>query len=1385
MMKRILLALLFLVIPLLAFAADTTPPGDISDLSVASYGSNVVALQWTVPGDNAATGHAAQYDVRYSTSEINSGNFASATRWTTTTSRPIMPGLDNAGVNRVQQTGVFGLTPSTTYYFAMKTADADNNWSGISNAVSQATSATGTVTDISTCQTLASAGTTYRLTADLNSVGSCMTINASNVTLDLNGYTVVYDNTGTSVMIPNGDFEEDLAGNWDISGAPQAARTANGDVIAWDGYHLAFNDMAQDQVIVSDWGRLPTNMNAVAYLVRPTKSFPAPVMNSGAGYGAVFYYEVERKNDSDNTISTVASTYKLTSTGIAFDNTTGTITRAAGGFLTGQGQRLVVGDLIKVSGSVSNDGVYKIKTVTDNTITLYPIDPLVRESAGSSVTIYSWGLGGTTNFAKNELFPWSTGSTAGQFRVKLTVFKEYVFYNWNNTVKSITYSTWIDKVGISTYQYQGVSTNSNRTGTTVKNGVIRQGDGHSFHGYGVSFDSGASSGTVQDVRIETNGIVGIGVNSSYCDNMMVQRAKITAESSYDFRRGDMKGNVVFGLLGTGGASTVRYIDGTSAQMSGIVSSGSGSLNDQSGAFIHNNYIQEQSNITNKHALIEYNMTNWNVYNNYVDADPGQGLEMPSGATNARVHHNEFHIRSLVPNSEYGWFSFDGIRLNDYGVQNTYQELKNNWVFNNNIYIYGQTNDVYRHKSGVGFHMNGILNNSSGQGNRIYNNYIRAVAIDNDVLVSAISPGSMYDATNRRANTVLYDNNVLESDGAVVQLTSYASANEALRFSNNTLNLIPGGMGLYSDSVTCNLTCKGGKTISYRYSAGRLTDMQFLDTTFTGDAVFESPPASTGGLAYYNRLDLLPVTASAVLNDLVVGGRSTDYGATVRAFIVEIDGTGTPNTFKWSNDNGATYTSGVAITGAYQALANGVQVKFAGTSGHTMGDNWRFSMPQEAFYHLDWTFDPTVKDGGDSPIQGATVTITDNAGLLVYTGSTGADGKLTTVPELVQTRYRTVNAYANPPFTALTKTPHTVAVTRSGYDNYSQPYTITAASAPDITMSGAGGEDTTPPVQSSLSPYGTLTAGATSTTLSLSTNENATCKYGTTIGTAYDNITSTFSTTGSLSHQQLVTGLTDGSSHTYYVRCSDSLDNKNTADNVISFSVGSPPADVTPPIRSLGEPSGMQVVDTIFTVMRITTDEVATCKYDNTAETAYASMAGTFDNTAGLQHAEQLTGLTNGSSHTYYVRCIDEADNANDNDYTVSFSVAPEQDTTAPTISLGSPSGVLASGTTAATLSVTTVNEASTCKYGTTGDTQYSDIANTFSTTGGQEHSQSISGLADGGSYVYYVRCQDSFNNVNASDFTISFSVANATPHPDAKQAVKKGFRSRGGVTIRR
>lgn len=86
-------------------------------------------LTWTAPGDDGDVGRATAYDVRISTSPIDSTNFEMAS---------IIHGVsppDSVGANETFI--IKGLTVGVRYWFALKTVDEAGNWSGLSNIVSK------------------------------------------------------------------------------------------------------------------------------------------------------------------------------------------------------------------------------------------------------------------------------------------------------------------------------------------------------------------------------------------------------------------------------------------------------------------------------------------------------------------------------------------------------------------------------------------------------------------------------------------------------------------------------------------------------------------------------------------------------------------------------------------------------------------------------------------------------------------------------------------------------------------------------------------------------------------------------------------------------------------------------------------------------------------------------------------------------------------------------------------------------------------------------------------------------------------------------------------------------------------------------------------------
>jgi hypothetical protein len=97
--------------------------------------------------------------------------------------------------------------------------------------------------------------------------------------------------------------------------------------------------------------------------------------------------------------------------------------------------------------------------------------------------------------------------------------------------------------------------------------------------------------------------------------------------------------------------------------------------------------------------------------------------------------------------------------------------------------------------------------------------------------------------------------------------------------------------------------------------------------------------STAGPVFYTSAS----TTVTGLNDMTAGGAYS--GTASRFFRVQIDGSGTPDTFSWWLSSSATNTvwnaQAVPISAGTYTLGEGMTITFATTTGHTLGDRWDF------------------------------------------------------------------------------------------------------------------------------------------------------------------------------------------------------------------------------------------------------------------------------------------------------------------------------------------------------------------------------------------------------------------------------------------------------------
>ncbi|HJX13165.1 MAG TPA: carboxypeptidase regulatory-like domain-containing protein, partial [Dehalococcoidales bacterium] len=216
---------------------DSTPPANVTDLAAVSTTYDSVTLAWTAPGDDASTGQAAQYEIRYAATSIGD-----ATAWDNATPAQGVAPPQPAGSS--ENFTVSALTDNTTYFFAIKTRDDANLWSGLSNSATANTTAAPPTPFFNIAHSqnrfsfMLAAGDNITETFNVTSVNSF----AGTVNLQFNGPPEIASSSvlfptqvtlgagqtqpvsltlGASAMTPSGNYQVGLGGQTSAYGGQQ------------------------------------------------------------------------------------------------------------------------------------------------------------------------------------------------------------------------------------------------------------------------------------------------------------------------------------------------------------------------------------------------------------------------------------------------------------------------------------------------------------------------------------------------------------------------------------------------------------------------------------------------------------------------------------------------------------------------------------------------------------------------------------------------------------------------------------------------------------------------------------------------------------------------------------------------------------------------------------------------------------------------------------------------------------------------------------------------------------------------------------------------------------------------------------------------------------
>ncbi len=243
----------------------------------------------------------------------------------------------------------------------------------------------------------------------------------------------------------------------------------------------------------------------------------------------------------------------------------------------------------------------------------------------------------------------------------------------------------------------------------------------------------------------------------------------------------------------------------------------------------------------------------------------------------------------------------------------------------------------------------------------------------------------------------------------------------------------------------------------------------------------------------------------------------------------------------------------------------------------------------------------------------------------------------------------------------------------------------------------------------------------------------------------------FAYSGWMTSSSYTTQAGDAGTHSVTVSVSDG--NGGTDSQVVTVTVNAAPSDTAPPVRSSGSPSGILITGTTSATLSLTTDEDASCRYATTANTAYAAMGGGFTISGAKAHSTTVSGLSDGGSYTYYVKCQDSLGNANTGDYAIAFSVAVGSVNHAPVLD---------------PIADILVTEGETVAFSPTATDADADSL-TFSYAGWISASSYTTQIGDAGTHIVTVTVDDGNGGTDTQDVTVTVNPAPDTTSPSVPQ----------------
>jgi len=567
--------------------------------------------------------------------------------------------------------------------------------------------------------------TTYVLDEDIVADDTAIKIAAGGVTLDFNGHAITYDDCPSG--LPNADFEigygsneDDLPASWDLTGAPAAKRTSTYDCPMVNRWYLKLENPQNDQEIVSPWIDLPPNRKATARFVRKERAWEY-----------LIYYKLEVEHDGEGVVAsfTDAVRYSLGFTTFAVPGK----------------YRLKLTYLYNDwshAATWQRESDYSVGDVVIPTIPNGCLYKVIADAGVSGSAEPEWKRYASAKITDGDLTWLSYKYSPADLHVDLVDLRltgDYgieILPNWDG----------------------------DSPGVVIENGKIVQGRGGGVHSHAI--DCHHNLVTVRDMQIENWGVEAAAMRFQYSDGLDIHDNVINNNSPYTYNRHQLSAPI---MLVKCSHSRIAGNTVNSAAGWGTIYIGAGNNNIVSG-----NTLKTKSVITNHHAIVFYDVDDSLIHGNVIEGDPGQGIMLSMGCSGNNVFENTITIKSVAPNWDIGrGISLHAIRSNDY--HNPARPNENNRVHDNVLRVFGKQSEFYEP---AGHLVNGLSVINIGEGNLYENNDIQAIAVDPEVAVCGIMPGSTTEP-------VVYRGNRVESDVYNVGFGGYPMRSFNSQFVSNT------------------------------------------------------------------------------------------------------------------------------------------------------------------------------------------------------------------------------------------------------------------------------------------------------------------------------------------------------------------------------------------------------------------------------------------------------------------------------------------------------------------------------------------------------------------------------------------------------------------------